>query len=332
METAAATAPLPLERRPEHPERTTSGRARTGRPLPLRPRGGFGGYLHDLRVERGLTIRQLAAAAGVHHTYVSKLERGDRHAPDEAIVETLAAALGATPSQLDQLRWRAGLPPAAARQAEADPATAGGTAQPAGGGPHADPTLTLVAEVLAAGDLPPEARDRLRRAIAQAVQGTVAFGPSPAVNTPASGVTPPAPSTVPGWPPPSPFAAPPPVPQLPPAAPPDPRAAVLAGLLSGWQTLDEAAAELRVTAAYLWELVQAGHLRAWALPGANPSTAPAGVRVRREDLLALLQPLQPAASAVPLVPVVPAAPVVPAGSAAAAAAVAPNGAFGVHVR
>jgi hypothetical protein len=68
---------------------------------------------------------------------------------------------------------------------------------------------------------------------------------------------------------------------------------MLAGLLSGWQTLDEAAAELRVTTAYLWELVQGGHLRAWALPGAAPETA-VGVRVRREDVLALLQPVMPA--------------------------------------
>lgn len=70
---------------------------------------------------------------------------------------------------------------------------------------------------------------------------------------------------------------------------------MLAGLLSGWQTLDEAAAELRVTAAYLWELVQSGHLRAWALPGALPGAAAMGVRVRREDVLALLQPVVPPA-------------------------------------
>jgi hypothetical protein len=71
---------------------------------------------------------------------------------------------------------------------------------------------------------------------------------------------------------------------------PDGRATLLAGLLGGWQTLDEAAAELRVTAAYLWELIQGGYLRAWALPGLPPGTA-AGVRLRREDVLALLQPV-----------------------------------------
>jgi transcriptional regulator with XRE-family HTH domain len=77
-------------------------------PVPMRPRGGFGAYLHDLRLLRGMTIRGLATVAGLHHTYVSKLERGDRSAPDPRVVESLAAALAATPSQLDQLRWRAG--------------------------------------------------------------------------------------------------------------------------------------------------------------------------------------------------------------------------------
>src|SRR5439155_399618 len=129
-----------------------------------------GGYLHDLRVERGLTIRQLAAAAGVHHTYISKLERGDRQAPEEAIVEALAAALDATPSQLDQLRWRAGLAPRG-NDAAGVP------------GEH-DPTLTLVAEALAGAAIPAAERDRLRQAIAQAVQGSRAEPHPPAPSPP----------------------------------------------------------------------------------------------------------------------------------------------------
>jgi hypothetical protein len=70
-------------------------------------------------------------------------------------------------------------------------------------------------------------------------------------------------------------------------------------LLGGWQTVDEAAAELRVTSAYLLSLVQMGQLRAWALPGGALGGAGdpggvqkslAGVRLRRDDVLALLQP------------------------------------------
>ena len=175
-------------------------RGRRSGPLPLRPRGGFGGYLHELRRERGLTVRHLAATAGVHHTYVSKLERGDRQAPDEPVVEALARALQATPAQLDQLRWRAGLAPA-------------GTGAPG----QDDPTLTLVAEALGSGALSSTGRDRLRQAIAQAVQQSepvagphadqlpggappVSGGPQaglPAAGLPPAGFPPPG---QPGWP------------------------------------------------------------------------------------------------------------------------------------
>ncbi|HEX2515664.1 MAG TPA: helix-turn-helix domain-containing protein [Chloroflexota bacterium] len=273
-------------------------RGRRSGPLPLRPRGGFGGYLHELRRERGLSVRHLAATAGVHHTYVSKLERGDRQAPDEPVVEALARALQATPAQLDQLRWRAGLAPA-------------GTGAPG----QDDPTLTLVAEALGSGALSPTGRDRLRQAIAQAVQqsepvtgphashlpgGAPPLSADPAAGLPPAGFPPPG---QPGWPqagwpqgglPPAPQ-----LPQLPPvSAPPQPvpdgRTSLLAGLLGGWQTLDEAAAELRVTGPYLWELIQAGYLKAWALPGPAQGGA-LGVRVRREDVLALLQPVAPLA-------------------------------------
>lgn len=299
----------------------------------LRPRGGFGGYLHELRRERGLTARQLAAAAGVHHTYVSKLERGDRQAPDEPVVEALAAALRATPAQIDQLRWRAGLTPR-------------GDGAPG----QDDPTLTLVAEALGDPALAAPARDQLRRVIAQIVAQAAPQGPPPypgATSTPPSG--PPAgpplgvvPGAAPAHAAPPPSAYPPPAawqtpPQAPwqmpgagygyapgvpgvpsaypapgayvasPEAPPDPRSALLAGMMGGWQTVDEAAAELRVTPAYLLSLVQAGLLRAWSLPGATGPGAPGvngsgagvtqtgvpvGLRFRREDVLGLLRPVQ----------------------------------------
>lgn len=274
MQSAAAVPGTPLEplvsAAPPAAPAERAGTGRRGGPLPLRPRGGFGGYLHDLRAARGLTIRQLAAAAGVHHTYVSKLERGDRQAPDEAVIEALAGALDATPAQVDQLRWRAGLSPRGSGAPGQD-----------------DPTLTLVAEALGNDDLPPERRDHLRQTIAQVVQGAAAAGSADGSRgAPASGVSRPAP-----WPAaPLPAAPALPGPSIAPAAPPDGRSALVAGLLGGWQTLDEAAAELRVTPAYLWELVQLGHLRAWALPGAPPNN-PLGVRLRRDDVLALLTPV-----------------------------------------
>src|SRR5687767_15171953 len=166
---------------PASPAEAAGQGARVGKPpARLRPRGGFGGYLHELRRERGLTARQLASLAGVHHTYVSKLERGDRQAPDEPVVEGLAAALGVSPAQLDQLRWRAGLTPRGAGAPGQD-----------------DPTLTLVAEALANPALTDPARDQLRRAIAQAVQGPVG-APWPAAGQAYAGQTYPGQSAIPG--------------------------------------------------------------------------------------------------------------------------------------
>ncbi|HEV2124966.1 MAG TPA: helix-turn-helix domain-containing protein [Chloroflexota bacterium] len=294
METAAATGAS------RTPGMAVESPPRVGAvsPEPLRPRGGFGGYLHELRRERGITIRHLAAAARVHHTYVSKLERGDRQAPEEAVVEALAAALQATPAQLDQLRWRAGLSPR-------------GDGAPGSG----DPTLTLVAEALGAPDAPQEQRDQLRQGLAQVVEewkrrktetGTSGqagfFGTQGSHNSApppyGSGSTPffaghgmanaPLPPTAPI------ASTPPTLPNfagLVPEAPPDGRATMLAAMVGSWQTVEEAAAELRVTAAYLTSLVQSGHLKAWALPGA-PAGSTVGLRLRREDVLALLQPIR----------------------------------------
>ncbi|HXI18820.1 MAG TPA: helix-turn-helix domain-containing protein [Chloroflexota bacterium] len=259
---------------PEYPAQAVAARP-VGSPARLRPRGGFGGYLHELRRERALTVRHLASGAGVHHTYVSKLERGDRQAPEEPVVEALAAALGATPAQLDQLRWRAGLTPR-------------GVGVPG----NDDPTLTLVAEALGSPVLTDGARDQLRQAIAQAVHRTqgpqsTAWQGTQAPHWPQTSQAPhmaqaPQVSQTPSIPQ---------APVLSPDAPADPRGAMLAGLMGGWQTMDEAAAELRVTSTYLLSLVQAGQLRAWALPGGGPGSL-VGLRLKREDLLALLQPVR----------------------------------------
>lgn len=252
-----------------------AARRRVG-PLPLRPRGGFGSYLHELRRERGLTVREVATRAGVHHTYVSKLERGDRQAPDDAVVEALATAVDATPAQLDQLRWRAGVTP-----------------RGAGAPGHDDPTVTLLAEALGDPSLATAERDRLRRSVAQTVaqvvEAVASKGQSPRGKgqdvRPQKGY-----GQAGTWGPGGASVATPPRVSASPEPAPDARATLLAGLLGGWQTLDEAAAELRVAPPYLWELVQSGQLRAWALPGA-PAGSPAGVRLRREDVLGLLQPV-----------------------------------------
>ena len=51
------------------------------------------GYLRELRLEAGLTQRQLAALAGVHLNSVSAFERG-KLCPTVGMLDRLAAPLG----------------------------------------------------------------------------------------------------------------------------------------------------------------------------------------------------------------------------------------------
>jgi len=80
------------------------------------------------------------------------------------------------------------------------------------------------------------------------------------------------------------------------AAPPPPGAVAGPEVVSvnrfagGIVTLEAGASEIHVTPDYLWQLVQSGHLAAWVLPG-TPVGSPVGVRLRREDVLALMSPL-----------------------------------------
>jgi HTH-type transcriptional repressor of puuD len=59
----------------------------------------IGGRVKALRAERGLSMRDLAAQAGVSQPFVSKLERGHQ-LPSVPTVYALAAALGTTPGAL----------------------------------------------------------------------------------------------------------------------------------------------------------------------------------------------------------------------------------------
>jgi transcriptional regulator with XRE-family HTH domain len=53
----------------------------------------FGPRLRELRKARGLTQKQLADAAGVDSTYLSKVEAGRMTAPKEATLRWIAEAL-----------------------------------------------------------------------------------------------------------------------------------------------------------------------------------------------------------------------------------------------
>ena len=59
-----------------------------------------GATIRKARQGKGMTQEQLADAAGLPQTHVSRLETG-KHVPTYLTIERLANALGTTPSQLD---------------------------------------------------------------------------------------------------------------------------------------------------------------------------------------------------------------------------------------
>jgi transcriptional regulator with XRE-family HTH domain len=62
----------------------------------------IGSALRRLRVERKLTIEELAKASGLHWTYVSGIERGRRN-PTLKVLTSVAEALDIRTSKLIQL-------------------------------------------------------------------------------------------------------------------------------------------------------------------------------------------------------------------------------------
>lgn len=62
-------------------------------------RAEFGRRVRLLRVARGMSQDALANAAGLHRTYVSSLERGQRNVGIDNVY-ALADALGVAPSEL----------------------------------------------------------------------------------------------------------------------------------------------------------------------------------------------------------------------------------------
>jgi transcriptional regulator with XRE-family HTH domain len=59
----------------------------------------FGERIRSLRQGRGLSQERLAELAGVHRTYLSSLERGERNVSLDNIY-AIAAALGVSPAEL----------------------------------------------------------------------------------------------------------------------------------------------------------------------------------------------------------------------------------------
>ena len=68
-------------------------------PLGASARDTFGSNVRRLRAERGLSQEELAARAGLHRTYVSSVERGQRNISLDNI-KKLADQLGIAASEL----------------------------------------------------------------------------------------------------------------------------------------------------------------------------------------------------------------------------------------
>lgn len=63
----------------------------------------FGERLRELRKQRNLSQRELAALVGIDFTYLSKIEVGNMAPPSEAVIRKLARALGADEDELINL-------------------------------------------------------------------------------------------------------------------------------------------------------------------------------------------------------------------------------------
>jgi transcriptional regulator with XRE-family HTH domain len=73
----------------------------------------FGQMLSRLRQSQRLSQNQLAQRAGLNHSYISRLESGDRGDPSRTVVEQFvgALALDAMGRDADELRMTAGFLP-----------------------------------------------------------------------------------------------------------------------------------------------------------------------------------------------------------------------------
>jgi transcriptional regulator with XRE-family HTH domain len=115
----------------------------------------FGQMLSRLRQAQRLSQNQLAQRAGLNHSYISRLESGDRGDPSRTVVEQFVGALGldAEGRDADELRMAAGFLPV-------DPAhlLTGETA------------LARIAALLEDERLPDASRATLRRILALLVE------------------------------------------------------------------------------------------------------------------------------------------------------------------
>ncbi|NMB41838.1 MAG: helix-turn-helix domain-containing protein [Firmicutes bacterium] len=60
----------------------------------------FGKYLKQLRLKKGLTLKELAGLAGLSPSYLSRIERGKRNIPNARFLNRLAPHLDISPQEI----------------------------------------------------------------------------------------------------------------------------------------------------------------------------------------------------------------------------------------
>ena len=113
----------------------------------------FGEQLAAVRQQAGLSQHALAKASGVDASYVNRLERGERQAPDVPLIRRFATELGLDASQTDALVVAGNGLPAALERLGA-----------------LDPTILLLADVLSDPSISEDELVHLRRVVAVLVQ------------------------------------------------------------------------------------------------------------------------------------------------------------------
>lgn len=109
--------------------------------------GSFGGVLRGLRERAGLSQSALARQAGLDPSFVNRLESGQRGA-DRGVVDALARGMGLDAAATDRLLAAGGYLPGVIARLGFD-----------------DPTLQLVAQILADERLPPADRTEFRQVV-----------------------------------------------------------------------------------------------------------------------------------------------------------------------
>lgn len=117
-----------------------------------RQSNGFAGLLRDMRDRRRLSQSRLAEAAGFDHSYVSRLESGNRMPTRDAVLK-LGDAMALEESERDALLASAGFMPGRIESLFAN-----------------EPVLSEVLGLLQDGSVPDEVRDDVRRMISLLVR------------------------------------------------------------------------------------------------------------------------------------------------------------------